>query len=506
MQLIKPDSETHTKNIMWMTSKNWGSWLSPFRYKPAILMMAFAAFAFIACQDANEPSPVLPKENQQYVKVNEWILENMQFWYLWSDKLPTASDKTNDPEAFFKSLLYKDDRFSWIQDNYTELLNSLQGVSKEAGYEYVLYRESEASNNVVAQILYIKPNSPASQAALKRGDVITKINNQQITTSNYQALLDEIKQNHTVSYKPLNIDSKSFGAESSLSLTTVEYSEDPNYLSKVISDGGHKIGYFVYNFFAAGTKVNAGAYDAKMDNIFADFKAQGVSDLIIDLRFNSGGSESSAANLASLIGAGVNDTKIFAKRAYNEQVQEEILNDPELGESFLNTKFINKVNNIGSQLGGGRVYVLTGSRTASASELVINALKPFMEVFLIGDVTYGKNVGSISLYEENDPDNKWGLQPIVVKVSNSLGQSDYAAGFTPNVLNEDNSLYLYPLGDPRENLLSHAIAQITGTASTGRLRPLEDPREIIRTSLDDKRRSFNLIIDKNIPAVGSAGH
>ena len=161
---------------MWMTSKNTRSRLSYFKYQPAILMLAIAAFVFTACRNENDPTPVLPEENQEYVKVNEWILENMQFWYLWNDKLPTASDKTNDPEAYFKSLLYKDDRFSWIQDNYTELLNSLQGVSKEAGYEYVLYRESESSNNVVAQILYIKPNSPAAQSELKRGDVITKIN------------------------------------------------------------------------------------------------------------------------------------------------------------------------------------------------------------------------------------------------------------------------------------------------------------------------------------------
>jgi carboxyl-terminal processing protease len=469
-------------------------------YRPAILLLSIATFVITACQEDKDPSTVV-EANQPYAKVNNWILENMEFWYLWNDKIPASPDKGNDPETFFKSLLYKDDRFSWIQDNYTDLLNSLQGISKEAGYEYVLYRENESTSNVIAQILYIKPNSPAAQSGLKRGDVITKINGEQISTSNYSTLLNAVKEDHTITFKSLDIAAKTFGPETTSSMTTVEYSEDPNYLNKVITSGGHKIGYFVYNFFAAGTENNPGAYDAKTDNVFADFKSQGITDLVIDLRFNSGGSESSAANLASLIGAGVDNTKIFAKRTYNPEVQEEILNDPKMGESFLNTKFLTKAANIGNQLTGTRVYILTGSRTASASELVINALKPFMDVFLIGDVTYGKNVGSISLYEENDPDNKWGLQPIVVKVSNSLNESDYATGFTPNVLNEDNSLYLYPLGDTRENLFSRAIAEITGTASLGREERIGEPKEIIRTSLDDKRRSFNLIIDKNIPEM-----
>ena len=108
-------------------------------------------------------------------------------------------------------------------------------------------------------------------------------------------------------------------------------------------------------------------------------------------------------------------------------------------------------------LTSGRVYILTSSRTASASELIINALKPYMEVFLIGDTTYGKNVGSISLFEENDNKNQWGLQPIVVKVFNSQDQSDYGTGFVPDVVHKDNGLYLYPLGDPKEALLSQAI-------------------------------------------------
>jgi hypothetical protein len=121
-----------------------------------------------------------------------------------------------------------------------------------------------------------------------------------------------------------------------------------------------------------------------------------------------------------------------------------------------------------------------------------------MDVFLIGDVTVGKNVGSISLYEEDDPEITWGMQPIVVKIFNSQNQSDYSNGFTPNITDNDNSLTLYPLGDVREALLSQAIGHITGTGSSGRKRTEANVRRSVGHSLDLKRRSNQLVIDKRL--------
>jgi carboxyl-terminal processing protease len=472
-----------------MVTKNRSHWWYTF-----VLLLAIISFS---C-DEKDPAPVVTNAN---TKINSWIKDEMDFWYLWNTRLPASPDKSVDPETFFKSLLVSEDRFSWIEPNYKELLNSLQGISKEAGYEYVLYKENESSDNVVLQVIYVKPGSPAEASGLRRGDVVSHINEQQITTTNYRDLLGAISEDHTLRYKPLNIDTKSLGEPKTISLAPVEYAEDPNYLSKVITVHGRKIGYYVYNFFSLGTDAKPTQYDDEMEKIFSDFKSQGVTDLVLDLRFNSGGSESAATSLASYIGKGIDNSKVFARRAYNTKVEDEIVADPNLGRTYLTTKFAAKASNIGNQLNGGRVYVLTSSRTASASELIINALKPFMDVFLIGNVTYGKNVGSISLYDEDDATNSWGLQPIVVKVYNSLDQSDYSAGFTPNVLNKDNSLYLYPLGDPNESLLSQAIAQITGAASSGRERSIDEGREVLNHSLDQKRRGFNLTIDQNVPPI-----
>lgn len=452
-------------------------------------------FGALSCKEDDAGPKITNKEN---AAVNQWIKENMDFWYYWNTTIPDNVDVNKNPDEYFEALLNDEDRFSWIQDNYEELINSLNGINKEAGYEFVLYREAPGSNNVIAQVLYIKPGSPASATALKRGDVISKINNTGITVDNYRTLLGQISEDHSITYRPLlSVEDRTFGSESTLSLTTTEFAENPNFLSKVITVNERKVGYYVYNFFAPG---NNKAYDNEMENIFSNFKAQGITDLVLDLRYNSGGAESSAQNLASHIGKGITSSSIFARREYNDLVEEEILKTPDLGPSFLTTKFLVKSANVGNQLTGSKVYILTGSRTASASELIINGLRPYMEVFLIGDTTVGKNVGSISLFEEDNPQNKWGMQPIVVKILNTDNQSDYSNGFFPNVVNLDNSLYIYPLGDERENLLRAALDQIAGIG--GRIgRDRQPEQEILGHSLDIKKRSNQLFIDERVPRM-----
>lgn len=452
-------------------------------------ILILSALAFTACDKNDDPTPTA---GDAYV--NTWIKENMDTWYYWNTTLPTdAPSKTMSPDAYFESLLNSEDRFSWIQDNYQELLNSLKGVSKESGYDIVLYRESPESSTVIAQVTYVKPNSPAAATSLKRGDVITRINDQQITVDNYRTLLEALGENHSLTYTPYDYATESFGDAQNVSLTAIEYAENPNYLSKVIEADGHKIGYYVYNFFAPGPDQQSTTYDDQMESIFATFKSAGITDLVLDLRYNTGGSEASARNLASLIGPNINTDKVFVRKQYNATVEDAIIS--EYGESFLVSNFLSKSSNVGAQLQNNRLYILSSARTASASELIINSLKPFMEVFIVGDTTYGKNVGSISIYEEDDPKNTWGMQPIVVKVFNSENESNYSEGFRPDIIDLDNSLHLKPLGDANEALLKHAIDHITGNDG-GRIATTDSGRRTVGHSLDLKRRSFTLIMDE----------
>lgn len=457
----------------------------------SIVWLSIAMAALLSLQSCKKDDPVSPNDY-----VNSWILQNMKEAYYWTDKIPGSPNKALEPEPFFESLLSKpDDKFSWIQENYQELLNSLQGITKEAGYEFALYYADNARVNLLAQVLYIKEQSPAETAGLKRGDIIDQINGKQLTISNYQTLLQEISQNHTITYRPYDYVSNSVGASKTISLTTLEYAENPNFLDKVITLNNRKVGYFVYNLFSTGPTSSSTQYNSEMDAVFDRFKTAGITDLVLDLRFNSGGAEAATVNLASLIGKGVDNTKVFAKRQYNANLTQQILADPNLGANFLSTKFTNKPQNVGSLLRNNRVYILTGARTASASELLINGLKPYMEVFLIGGVTAGKNVGSISIYETNDPKNTWGMQPIVVKSFNSQDQSDYGSGFSPNIADNDNGPQL-PLGDSDERLLSLALNHIAGSGRV--MPPVEGYGKLVGHSFDVKGRNNDLVIGSKL--------
>jgi carboxyl-terminal processing protease len=421
----------------------------------------------------------------------------MRYLYYWTDEIPASPNSNQEPAAFFESLLSAQDRFSIIVDDYRELESALQGVTKEAGYELVLYRESAGSDNVIGQIMYTKPNSPATTAGLKRGDVITHINGQLLTANTFGALLGQINETHTVTYRPFDVVNRTLGTTPvTLSLTTIEYAENPVYFSQVYDfpAASKKVGYLMYNLFSAGTISGSTVYNDQMDAFFAGFKSQGITDLVLDLRYNSGGAISAAVNLASLMVCNVTANTVFVQRQYNQQVIRDIVSDAQLGPSFLVDRFVEKTQSVGSQL--TRVYILTGSRTASASELVINGLKPFMEVFIIGQTTVGKNVGSILVNEDDNPANTWGMLPIVLKLFNSQGQSDYDNGFAPDIKDLDNSLAVYPLGDVRESMLNKALVHITGGPVGGRVGAAERfDREVIATSFDRKVYRNRLIID-----------
>ncbi|PZX48858.1 S41 family peptidase [Algoriphagus chordae] len=438
-----------------------------------------------SCKD-DDKDPVVEPEATLEEEINNWIYDVMDEVYYWRLNLGTPVAATSDPTEYFNSLLYtQEDRFSVIYPDYQELINSLQGISLDPGYEFKLYRDGD-SDNVFAEVLYVKKNSPASKEDLKRGDAIVAINGTQITINNYRELLDQTEESHTISPLRYNPETEVYERLEEISLTPVELSEDPNFIDSVYTINNQKIGYVVYNFFAPGTSADGTKYDREMDAAFAKMKSENITDLVLDLRYNGGGYVTSAVNLASLIGPGVTSSDIFSKTKYNNYLASEI---PAL--SSVKTAFLDKAENLGNTLSGNRLYVLTSTGTASASELIINGLKPYMDVFLIGDVTYGKNVGSIAIEDEENPENAYGLLPIVTQSFNSLDQSDYSTGFIPNIAVNENEERLRPLGDITEIMLRTAIEQITGEASSARVTKLN--RVELANTLDKKIRTGKMI-------------
>jgi C-terminal processing protease CtpA/Prc len=433
-----------------------------------------------------EPEPE-NYENGTNEYVNNWIYDNMSLYYYWTDELPDKSIDDENPEDYFYGLLSTQDRFSWIQPNFQELLNSLQGITLEAGYEFVLYNDPDNANGVIGQIVYAKRESPAADAGLKRGDLFTEINGTPLTLDNYSNLLGDISQNHSLTLERYNFETESFEENGIVQLSTIQFAENPNFLDTVYTRNGKKIGYYVYNLFSVGTETNNPTYNIEMDGVFESFKSEGIDHLVLDLRYNSGGAETATINLASLIGSNISDQDIFVKRDYNEGLKQAYIN--EYGEESLNKKFLNKSANIGSNLQSPQLTVLTSSRTASASELLINGLNPFMEIYLIGDTTVGKNVGSTSFYEDENTENNWGMQPIITKSFNSLNQSDYSLGFYPDIPLKDNSLVKLELGDVNEKLLREALIYLAGSDEVSRqISYKEKPSTDILGSMELKRR------------------
>ncbi|MEJ2005265.1 MAG: S41 family peptidase, partial [Cyclobacteriaceae bacterium] len=425
-------------------------------YPLAMLAVFTLSFVFVGCDEDN-PAPPNPNGD-----INAWIYDVMDEVYYWTDQLPAASsiDDRLDPVDYFGSLTVSQDRFSVIYEDYKELINNLEGISKEAGYEFQLFQIE--SGDIIAQIRYVKDESPADIEGLKRGDVITTINGTVMTPANYQEVLSQLSENHTITYERYNDISGVYEEMGELSLNTVVFAENPNALDTVYTFGDRKIGYFFYTKFTPGLD-NTTAYDMQMDEIFDNFKNEGITDLVVDLRYNLGGAISSATNLASLIAPNVTSSDILYENRWNDLYQDYI-EGLENGDDILRGKFIEKAGNVGAQLTGGKVYVLVGRQTASASELVINGLIPYMDVELIGYQTIGKNVGSIPIEDEDNPDNDYGLLPIVLKTFNSAGTSDYDQGFVPmgtNYIDEFNYIW-YPEGDARDVLISRAVELITG--------------------------------------------
>ena len=433
------------------------------------LLLFLSFFTFQSCQDNDD---VAPSAN---LEIQDFIWKGLNQYYLWQADVPNLSDNrfANQkslntflsnypvPENLFDALRVDKsiDRFSWIVDDYLELEGQLQGTTKNNGIEFGLSYKNGSSTEVFGWVRYVIPNSDASTKNIKRGDFFTAVNGTQLTKDNYKSLLYGANETYTLNLAEYN-GTTIIGNGKTLSLTKTVLSENPILINKVITSGSHKIGYLMYNGFYAD-------YDSKLNEAFGTLKSQGITDLVLDLRYNSGGSVLTATRLASMI-TGQFTGKVFAKQQWNAKINAYF--EAENPAALFNY-FTDKMENASiNSLKLSKVYILTSKSSASASELVINGLKPHITVVQIGDVTVGKNVGSVTVYdsptfgkENRNPQHRYAMQPIVLKIVNSTGFGDYFNGLQPDYLVKEAVSTLGNLGDSSEPLLSSAIGKITGT-------------------------------------------
>lgn len=449
-----------------------------------------------SCQDQDD---TLPETTN--LDVQKFIWRGLNQMYLWQEDVPDLSDKRfasnteydsflesfSTPEDLFQNLLNRPptlydtdvvDKFSWIVSDYLSLEQQLEGTTKNNGVEYSLSLISSSSDQVIGYVRYIIPNSDAANKDIQRGEVFYAVNGTSLNLDNYRSLLGSSDENYTLNFADLSYDTNNNPVITpnvkSLALTKTNLAENPIFIKKVINNGAHKIGYIMYNGFYQN-------YDSQLNDAFGYFKSEGITDLVLDLRYNGGGSVLTATRLASMI-TGQFNGQIFDELAYNKR------------KSFLNRKYTFTSTIDGAALNSlnlTTVYVLTTKSTASASELIINGLDPYINVVQIGDATYGKNVASVTLYDSpnlskanRNSSHRYAMQPIVAHSVNSVGFGDYLDGLVPEYKLTERIKTLGVLGDPNEPLLATVIGKITGTAkilpekTTDNLEYLNDSKTI----------------------------
>ena len=407
--------------------------------------------------------------------INDFVWKGMNASYLYKQNIEdlannrfSSSEEYTDflnlfenPENLFESLIYQResiDKFSFIVDDYIALQQYLSGISNSNGMEYGLRYVPGSSYDVYGYVRYVHPNTSAEENNIQRGDVFNSINNTSLTIDNYSDLLSS--DNYTVNfanYLDQNTsepsDDQIISNDISIGLTKISYEKNPIHISSIIETQNQSVGYLMFNRFI-------GDYNDELISVFSNFKSNDISNLILDLRYNPGGSVYTSILLSSLI-TGQFFGEIISTEQWNDEIQAYYLNnDPE----FLINRFIE--NN--SSLNLNRVFIITTQSSASASELVINCLNPYIDVIHIGTNTYGKYQASVTLYDSENfiieganPNHTYALQPLVLKTLNSEGNTDYFNGLTPDIILEENTTNLGVLGDENEPLLALALQQIT---------------------------------------------
>jgi len=464
-------------------------------------------------EDLVIPGSVNPEATAN-VPVQDFMWKAMNFWYFWQQDVPKLADDaflnteegvleyTNflmskeDPADFFRNALqFSEDNFSFFEEDYTHLIQSLSGVSRSNGVEFALMTFNN-SNEIYGVVRYILPNSDAATKDIKRGDIFTGVNGQTLTASNFRALLFGADATYTLN---MAVFEEGAIAETSKTVTLTKetaFAENPIFLTKIIEAADQKIGYLVYNQFVRD-------YDDALYKAVSELRDGGITDLVVDLRYNPGGSVNSTRLLASMI-YGTNSDDLFLKKRYNSKIQAQLEKDQ------LEIYFTSKVGSTTiNSLELKKVYVLTTSASASASELLINCLDPYMNVVHIGDVTTGKNEFSTTMVDDREntylyspsrinkikEGNKWAIQPLIGRNENSVGFSDYTEGINPDIILKEDIANLGVLGATDEPLLARAIQEITGVITNKRKKSVPKPFNTVYSSKMNNLLKDNMVDD-----------
>lgn len=408
---------------------------------------------------------VTEKGDGRYREINEWVYGKMEEYYLWNEDIPSlALDYSIDYQAFLTSMLdgiadiddanhddgsYKGDRRTGY---YTKIVSSAptKAVGEQVrGNGFYLLRPANIGVAIGVIVEAVVPGGPADQAGIRRGHFITEVNGVAITMDNYKNVTSLIYDSavtveiNTVTWEGENRDRAVVTSEGVIELWPSSYEDPAIYKAETIElSDGRKVGYLLYMGFHTD-------YDEQLFAVFDKFKADGVDELVLDLRYNNGGEIISSTVLATLIAGPAYKDRTLAKLTFNKT-------RTEAGETAVykigNPETIEYPDGyepialaLDHSLDLDEVYVIATSTTASASEIIINGLRGLdIGVNLIGTTTSGKNVG-MEGFSKTYHNYSFLFYPVSFYVENEKGFRDYPDGFEPDYYLDDSSFF--PGGD-----------------------------------------------------------
>lgn len=369
------------------------------------------------------------------------------------------------------------DRFSWIEDLGSD---SKASAMADLADGYGLYMAFDGSRGDSLFVYFVEGGSPGAAVGIKRGDKVLEMQGDKKMVYSNKTKVDEYIEGNTLSIKTENAQH----VQKSYNLNYTSYDIQPFQLGKVFTENGKKAGYIGLSSFE---ELTSGVSDSKMkkgiDSTFAVFANQNVTKLIMDLRYNGGGYVRSAIHLLNKIINSSGNGKLMFKYDLNKNLKKERdQGDPEFADEI----FVKDNGNLEIQ----QVVFLVSDYTASASEIVISALKPYMDVKLVGydASTYGKPVG---FYRE-DILGKVGLWAASFKIINAANYTDYWDGIPADYPNVFDNFYKQ-FGDPSEDMTRKALNILIGPGSKASSRTAA-----VRSSGNRTTRELNKIPRRNM--------
>ena len=495
-----------------------------------ILFFLLCALSLSACVgNANPEEEQLSPQECTYRGVNYFAANCLSLYYLWNKEIRQRLDGwlrydlLKDPVQKVQSIRHKEggkdfDRWTEVTDDYDAMESSLGGVSTTYGCDIILMMFDATTVCAVVTVVY--KNSPADQAGIRRGDVILRIGGQTMTKNNYYDLVtDGFLYSKACDVTLYDRETRQLGR--TVSMTAVEMYEDPIVYHNVFDIGGKKVGYLVYTRFTLRSI---------QDLLFAfeDFRAAGVTELILDLRYNGGGYVTTEEALASMLAplANVRAGDLFSQEVYNDEMTEYFIqrNGADALKSFFKTSFSweegqfpESCDTRSGHLELNKLYALIDKGSASASESLLVCLMPYLDITLIGQQSHGKfctgiTYGAEEWYDDYRKDmneqqyaykkdvKNWGLYLMIGRYADKNGNCPAMPdGLKPDIEVEDRPDLGVDFGDERDPMLRQALIlagradlQATSTRATAVPAPELLPRQIVKPSFGKRiRTGFN---------------